>query len=137
MICIPADLLARIEAAARRARPREACGLLVGRKDRIASVIETANRARRADRFLIDPARHLALQRELRGSSGHIIGHFHTHPKGPAEPSAADHAGLGEPGRIWLITAIGAVRCETRAFVEESSGFRETRLLVLDLPSID
>lgn len=129
MIRIAAAALADLEAAALAARPREACGLLVGDGARIAAIVETRNLAPRADRFLIDPARHLALQRELRGGAARIVGLFHSHPHGPPEPSEADRAGLGEPGRIWTITAVEGGRPETRAFIEEESGFREVGLV--------
>lgn len=129
MIRIPAALLADIEAAALRARPCEACGLLVGSGAGIDAIVETRNLADRADRFLIDPARHLALQRELRGGAARIVGLFHSHPHGPPAPSDADRAGLGEPGRIWTITSVEGGRPETRAFIEEESGFREVGLV--------
>jgi proteasome lid subunit RPN8/RPN11 len=38
-----------------------------------------------------------------------LIGHYHSHPNGPAEPSPRDLA-AAEPGRLWLIIGGGAAR---------------------------
>src|SRR2546423_4456005 len=85
-----------LRAAAAR-YPAECCGLLEGAVAsdgwQVRAVHETANLAddpRR--RFLIDPQRQIELLRWLRGSAQTLIGCFHSHPNGPAEPSATDRA---------------------------------------------
>lgn len=124
MITIEAEALAAIEAAARGAFPIECCGLLVGWGDRIVRAVPTANLAARVqDSFEIDAAVHLRLQRELRGTGFEMMGVFHSHPAGVAEPSARDRAQAAYRGWIWLITAVNGGRCETRAFRHERGGF--------------
>jgi len=59
------------------------------------------------DRFEVDPALRLRLQRELRASNERIVGLFHSHPDGAAAPSAHDLACAWEPDLVWLITATG------------------------------
>ncbi len=80
-----------------REHPDEACGLLVGPllpgalPDRIVAAHASENLA--ADRrrgYLIDPQLHLRLQRELRGTATEVVGVYHSHPDGPAHPSARD-----------------------------------------------
>ncbi len=51
---------------ARRARPREACGLLVGAGARVAFAVPIRNLARGRTRYRLDPAEHIALRRVLR-----------------------------------------------------------------------
>lgn len=70
------------------------------------------NIAQEADRFEIDPAAHIALLRTLRGSRRGIVGCYHSHPNGRAEPSERDRANTDDEGFLWLITAVAA---ETRA----------------------
>jgi proteasome lid subunit RPN8/RPN11 len=104
---------ARIEAEARRAFPREACGLLLGTRDEagrahVARVVPAPNTASGPDRFEIDPALLLALHREARGAGEAIVGHYHSHPNGSPAPSARDLAEAAWPGLVWLIAALGA-----------------------------
>lgn len=134
MIRIDARVLAEIEAAAQRAHPYEACGLLIGNDTRLTRAVETANlareRGRGADRFEVDTRVHLRLQRELRGSDKSILGVFHSHPDGRAEPSPTDRADAAYPGWIWLITAVdNSGRCETYAFIDAGGGCFERRAL--------
>lgn len=108
-VVLPAALARAMARLAAAAWPREACGLLVGQAAG-AEVIVTGlapsrNRAAAADAFEIDTALRLALQRRLRREGEAVIGVWHSHPAGPAMPSARDAAGAWEAGLIWLITA--------------------------------
>ena len=134
MIRLPQGVLAAIEAAARRARPRECCGLLIGRREKteivILDALETANLAPPDGpaRFEIDARDHLRLQRELRGSDRHIVGLFHSHPHGPAQPSAADRAEAAYAGWVWLITAVRDEAAETRGYLDTGAAFLPVRI---------
>lgn len=128
-----ADLAALGEAAF----PREACALLVGDQDlRIAEIVPAANVATDPEReFELDPAVHIATLRRLRESGGtnRIIGHWHSHPNGRDEPSAKDAAMIGDPGLVWLITAVHDGRAlPVRAFqaVAAGDGFAFTSLTI-------
>jgi proteasome lid subunit RPN8/RPN11 len=99
-----------IVAAARRAYPRECCGLIEGvATDRgwIANAIhEAANLSEEpAKHFLVDPAVQFALLRGLRQSGRTVIGCFHSHPDGEPEPSEADRMEAAEDEFVWLIAA--------------------------------
>ena len=83
------DLLA--EAA--RAAPEECCGILLGREGAIDETRPTRNLAldpRR--RFEIDPQALVDAHRAARAGGPQVVGYFHSHPDGPAEPSATDRA---------------------------------------------
>lgn len=125
----PAQLRA-IEAAAEAAYPEEACGLLVGRRApdgdwRVGAVEASANVAEppRTRRFEVDPRLRLRLERRLRGRPDSIVGLYHSHPDGAAEPSERDRAMVFEPALIWLITAVGRNRAPaTRAWRPTADG---------------
>lgn len=146
MIRVPPPLLAEIEAAALAAWPEEACGLLVGREDgdglRVTRVAASPNVAEgdRRRRFEVSPQLRFDLMRELRGGADRLIGHFHSHPDGPAVPSAHDRERAFEPDLIWLILPVsqhGAGRARVwQADAEATAGFREIALVseVADLP---
>lgn len=120
VICRPAARAA-ISAHAAAAWPREACGLLVGRACGDAVEVVRAepapNLASAPDAFELDPAARLTLQRTLReaGEGLAIVGHYHSHPDAPAEPSARDRARAGEAGLIWLIAAVADGKTVTLA----------------------
>jgi proteasome lid subunit RPN8/RPN11 len=69
------------------------------------------------DRFEIDPALQFHWQRHLRGTAESVIGHYHSHPKGPAAPSATDIAEANDPALLWLITSLAGEAPSTRAFI--------------------
>tara|TARA_B100000315_G_C14560171_1_gene580112 strand:- start:934 stop:1371 length:438 start_codon:yes stop_codon:yes gene_type:complete len=102
----------QIQAEAETAYPAECCGLLVGniRDDshRVTRVVPSPNiiADQAKDRFEIDPQIHIDLERELRGSSDQIIGHYHSHPDHPPIPSETDLKMTYGPTLIWLIAAV-------------------------------
>ena len=110
---LTAAQLRAIERAAEAAYPEEACGLLVGRSApggacRVSAVEASANVAEppRARRFEVDPRLRLRLERALRDGPDSVVGVYHSHPDGSAEPSATDIAMIFEPAMVWLITAV-------------------------------
>ncbi len=94
--------------------PEECCGLLLGtvrggrvRATRIVHAANVAPERARRRRFEIDPAVLIAVQKALRRDPGpeRLVGYFHSHPFGPARPSAVDLAGASEVGLIAVIAA--------------------------------
>lgn len=96
---------------ATKAHPQEACGLLLGRGDRIEVAVPCVNVHPDPERhFEIDPAALIAAHRAARLGGPAVLGYYHSHPNGRAEPSATDRAMACGDGRIWAIVANGAVR---------------------------
>ncbi len=90
----------------------------------IAAIHPTANIAQTADAFEIDPAAHIALLRRLRGTGREIVGCYHSHANGRAEPSERDLAGASEAGFVWLIAALDDEGGGTvNAFIFDGNGF--------------
>lgn len=114
MIAIDPPVLEAIVAAAEASYPDEACGLLVGRWSaaghcRLRRAVPSANLAPDPSvAFEIDPALRLDLQRRLRGGGQRVVGLYHSHPDGPARPSARDLARAWEPGLLWLVLSVPA-----------------------------
>jgi proteasome lid subunit RPN8/RPN11 len=74
--------------------PRECCGLLIGRSERIVEAVPLENRA--ADpmrRYQIAPADYVAQIRRCRARGDvSVIGAYHSHPWTAPEPSPTDTA---------------------------------------------
>jgi desampylase len=112
-LVLPGTLRRRIAAEAARAAPHECCGLLIGRVEGAMAVITDSitspNRA--ADPlsgFEIDTALLLETQRTKRETGAAVLGHYHSHPEGPAEPSSTDRERAWMPGHIWLLVVPGS-----------------------------
>ena len=103
---------------ARRDRPRECCGLLVGAGGRVTAAVPMRNIARGRTRYRLDPAGHISLQRVLRiiAPKTAIVGVYHSHPRGPAAPSETDVTEALYPDWIYVIIGLRGRRSETRGF---------------------
>ena len=109
-IGVTSGVIATVRQEATRAWPNEACGLLLGRDGVILAVRACANVAADPTRhFEIDPAELIAAHRAERAGGPQLIGYWHSHPKGLAQPSATDRAMASGDGRIWAIVAGGQV----------------------------
>lgn len=132
-VVLSRDLRARIEAEARKAFPKECCGLLEGVREgetvRIAAIHPARNLADAPGRFAIDPQAHIRLLRALRGTGRAIVGCYHSHPEGSAEPSARDREAAAEENFIWLIAAVPRAGAATLAtFVFRGGDFAPVSL---------
>jgi len=130
-------LLSRIESAAVASLPRECCGMLTGAKSKdgwdVAGVEPSRNIAPDdcCDRFEIDPALLLRLQKAARAGGPRMIGVYHSHPAGEAAPSQVDLAQAWQTGMIWLITALKAGKlAQTRAFLRGEKSFEAVPLRI-------
>ena len=117
-------VLERILAEAARAAPEECCGILLGRDGLIEETRPAPNVAPDPlRRFEIDPQALVDAHRAARGNGPQILGYYHSHPGGSAEPSATDRAQSAGDGRVWAIageTGVAFWRDGERGFVRLS-----------------
>jgi len=108
-VALPDGLRAQILREAQGAHPHECCGLIEGDCEaqtfRITALHPARNLAGAADRFEIDPQDHFAAHKAARARGQAIVGCYHSHPNGRAEPSAADKAGAAEENFLWLVAS--------------------------------
>ncbi len=98
----------RIVTLAAADREREVCGLLLGERGRVDAIVEANNVADNPKwHFEVDPQVVFAAIRSARGGGPGVIGSYHSHPTGHAEPSATDAGMIGRIGEVWLIVAGG------------------------------
>ena len=118
-VLLPRALKRRLVADARKALPRECCGLLVGRGRDVCYAVAMANVDRNPARFRISDAAHIELRRLLRSfmPALEIVGVYHSHPAGPARLSERDLREAHYPAWIHLVIGLAARRATVRAFV--------------------
>lgn len=129
-VTLTANQAAHLVRLAEAAYPREACALLVGLEAEarwlVSEIVEGANVSTAPEQeFEFDPAVQIGLLRRLResGSKERLIGHFHSHPNGRAEPSTKDAAMANDPSLLWLISAVTEGRAGMpRAFRPDCHG---------------
>jgi proteasome lid subunit RPN8/RPN11 len=104
-------LLAKLQAAVAASPEVERCGLLFGARGRVTDISFADNiAANRQRHFELDPAHLISAHRAARGGGPAVIGHWHSHPIGTAEPSPEDARSAAPDGRIWLILSASEVR---------------------------
>lgn len=109
-VLLSSALHQQLLAEAAAAFPHECCGLLFGSPERIDAAQPCTNVA--VDpmcTFEIDPAALITAERMARSGGPCLLGHYHSHPNGRAEPSVRDAHDAARDGRLWLIVARGQV----------------------------
>lgn len=111
-VTISRSILVGMKKAAAAAWPREACGLLFGEEGVISAFSEVRNLAETPEtRFELDPAALFAALRAERGGGARVIGYWHSHPSGSADPSETDAAMAAPDSKLWMILAGDDARC--------------------------
>lgn len=113
-----------------RDRPLECCGLLVGSARRLEYAVPMPNVLQSATRYRIDDGEHVGLRRALRRFTPalSIVGVYHSHPKGDAQPSATDIAQAMYPEWCYVIVGLESSRPTVRAFRIKSGRATDLRI---------
>ncbi len=102
-------LLKQIYAHAQQTYPRECFGFLLGSFDADGWVYQTVSgtnlNTERNDRFEMDPAEFVKVDRAAEDDGYEIIGFYHSHPDWPAIPSQTD-IGSEVEGSYYMIVSI-------------------------------
>jgi len=94
--------------------PNEACALLQGSLDgEITEVIPTRNVDASPTSYTVDPEQMFAAYTRAEDMNQKILGVAHSHPNGPAAPSATDRDAALDPE--WLYVIVGS-NSDIRAF---------------------
>lgn len=130
-ITLPRAPRACIEELSRRRHPREACGLLIGRRTgsrvEIVEVREARNRAesRAHDRYELDPVDHLAAEEHAASLGLKVVGVWHSHPDRPALPSETDRRGAHANWSYVIVAVTSDVVTELRSWRLVDGAFEE------------
>jgi proteasome lid subunit RPN8/RPN11 len=96
--------------------PLEACGLLVGRADRVERFVPCTNAAASARVYTIPPKEHLRAERDAEDDGFEVIGVMHSHTHSEPYPSPTDVAQAPDPTWHYLIVSLKREAPETRSY---------------------
>ena len=105
---VASDVLDLLQGQAAAVQPNECCGILLGEGDTVTvTAIHPAKNVHPTPHthFEIDPQTLVDAHRQAREGAPQVIGYYHSHPAGPARPSATDRAQAAGDDRIWAIIA--------------------------------
>lgn len=115
-----------------RCLPEEACGLLAGQGDEVSRVLPVPNVLRSAFRFRMEPRAQLEAMRAIEVEGLEMVGIYHSHPRGPAGPSAIDLAEAAYPEALHLIWWPGKSGWEVGGYELQGRDVRPVDLIVED-----
>jgi proteasome lid subunit RPN8/RPN11 len=95
----------QIAAQLRAEWPNEACGILAGRGGVIQRVYPVENVRRSPSEYQMEPSRQIEVMMEIEAEGWELTGLYHSHPRGPATPSATDVAQAYYPDSLYVIFA--------------------------------
>lgn len=105
---LPEDVQLSILEHARARVPEEVVGVLSGTRGDDTSRVRSVHRAENAadaprSRYEIEPAAELALLERIDRAGEDVVGFYHSHPRGPLEPSDVDVERAAWPGHSYVI----------------------------------
>lgn len=112
--------------------PLEACGLLGGKNGHVELVLPVKNAAASPVRFSMDPKAQLRAMQQIEMEGLELVGIFHSHPRGPSEPSKTDIEEARYPV-VHIIWSKAGRRWQTRGFWIENGRAEEVPLTVYEM----
>ncbi|WP_318568910.1 desampylase [Salinigranum marinum] len=92
---------------AREGAPEEICGVLGGRAGSVTHAERVPNVASTPEtRYELAPAATVESIDRLETDASEHLGFYHSHPRGPPEPSAIDEAEATWPGYVYCIVSV-------------------------------
>ena len=105
---LPRTLVNRLLGAAQRSPQAEVCGLVASRGGRPEKVYPVTNVAGQPGKlFRMEPKELIDSMRRIREQGEELFAIYHSHPHGPATPSATDLREAEYPDALYLIVSLG------------------------------
>jgi proteasome lid subunit RPN8/RPN11 len=119
-------ILERMAEEARGIPTQECCGLLAGRDGVITEIFPAPNALRSGTEFEIAPQELFRIFRAMREAGLEHLGIYHSHPAGPAAPSARDVERAFYPDSAYFVIA-----AEAKAFVIREGSVEELQIRIV------
>ncbi len=130
MLALPNRAFAEMIGHAYDGYPLEACGLLIGRGDRVERFAACTNEAASARVYTIPPKELLRAELDAERDGLDIIGVFHSHTHSEPYPSPTDVDQAPDPGWHYVIVSLKRESPETRSYRIAGGVITEERVAV-------
>jgi proteasome lid subunit RPN8/RPN11 len=130
-LVIPSAAFAQMIGHAYDGYPLEACGLLVGRGDRVERFVPCTNEAASARVYTIPPKELLRAERDADDAGLEVIGVMHSHTHSEPYPSPTDVTQAPDPSWHYLIVSLKREAPETRSYRIVSGTISEATISVV------
>src|SRR3954464_7009000 len=130
MLAVPHRAFAEMIGHAYDGYPLEACGLLVGRGDRVERFVACTNEAASARVYTIPPKELLHAERAADDDGLAIIGVFHSHTHSEPYPSPTDVDQAPDPEWHYMIVSLKREAPETRSYRIVDGDIAEERIAI-------
>ncbi|MCK4847064.1 MAG: M67 family metallopeptidase [Deltaproteobacteria bacterium] len=140
MVKLTKAIFDKIIEDSKNAYPHECCGALLGNADgdeksvSTARLLQNMNKERAADRYEIDPAELLKVEKEGAKEGLDVVGFYHSHPDHPSKPSGFDRE-RAWPDYSYIIVAVAGgteVEAESWTFTEMDAPFEVEEIKITD-----
>ena len=129
VLFVPVALVEELLAHATALLPEEACGLLAGRDGRATRFYPVENARHSPVAYDMKPRALVRAVLAIEAEGLELLAIYHSHPSGPARPSATDIAQAYYPEQAYLILSLhDPARPELRAFMLDDGRAREIAL---------
>ena len=134
--------LSAIKEHGERTYPHECCGFLLGKMDgdqrhveQVMPAVNSRGEEEKHNRFTITPEASMKAEKAARTAKLDIIGHYHSHPDHPAEPSVYDLDHATWPGYSFAIVSVHEGEAQiVNSFVlaDDRSKFNEENIQIVE-----
>ena len=110
--------------------PEEGCGLLAGIAGETHRVLPITNIFHSRNRFRMDPEQQVTSMLAIREAGMQLVGIFHSHPHGPAQPSTIDMLEAAYPEAAYLVFWFEKAKWNATAYSIQDGGLAEMELVI-------
>jgi len=128
ILYIPEGHWARMLSEVTRLAPEEACGLLAGQGNQVLTVMPIENILHSKVRYRMEPQAQLNAFNHIDERGWELLAIYHSHPNGPATPSATDIDKAYYPETIYVIWSRIHANWVCRGFRIRNQQIQEIRL---------
>ena len=104
-VSIPAHVRDVMVAQSLAELPNECCGLLLG-KQHIERAVPMRSIPPAPDAYYMDPEQQVEVFTKMEAAGEQLLGIYHSHPKGPLEPSGMDLKLAFHPDALYVIISL-------------------------------
>lgn len=132
---LPESVRTAIVEHARDGAPEEVVGVLAGRHGE-PSVVDRADPATNAaetpeTRYEITPTEEIELLERIDGADLDVVGFYHSHPRGPAEPSETDAQLAAWSGYSYVIVSLSGGTAELGSWRWRGDSFERESIRIV------